>query len=81
MCLPLPSSDWSALRPLVPKPQMTTWSCNFLLQTRRFTFARVADARNSSVVPTSRIRNSTRSGVTTKVVSSRALSETGTMSP
>jgi hypothetical protein len=33
------------------------------------------------VVPTSRMRNSTRAGVTTIVVTSRARSVTGVMSP
>jgi len=41
----------------------------------------VRAARISNVVPTSRIRNSTRVGVMMSVVSSRALSDTGVMSP
>ncbi len=43
--------------------------------------SRVRSARSSIVVPTSRMRNSTRSGVTINVVMRRAVSLSGRTSP
>ena len=70
-----------AARPLVPKPQTMVWPFKVLLQIRSRHAIRVRSASTSSVVPTRMIRNSTRAGVTSSEVVSRALSVTGVMSP
>ena len=71
----------AALRPLTPYPTITVWSRKFFLQrlSRNWWRPRVVSA--SSVVPTRTIRNSTRSGVMKTMLTSRAVSLNGVMSP
>ena len=79
--MPLPSSVLTAARPLVPYPQTIVWSCKFLLHLATRIAWRLRSASISKVVPTSRIKNRIRAGVTRIVVASRASSETGRTSP
>jgi hypothetical protein len=79
--IPLPTSTSTAVWPLVPKPQMITWSFKRRLQNRSLIAWRDRSASSSTVVPTSSMRNRIRAGVTRSVVARRAPSLTGTTSP
>jgi len=62
-------------------PTTTTWSRTFDLQRWILNDCRERSVSTSTVVPISTIRNSTRSGVMTRMLTSLAASVTGTMSP
>ena len=78
---PVAQTVWIAERPFVPKPTTTVCSRKAALQRFSRHSSRVRSVRTSSVVPTRMIRNSTRSGVITKMLVNRAASLTGVMSP
>ena len=71
----------TAARPFVPNPMTMVWSFKPLLQIRSRKAVRVRSASTSMVVPTRMIRNRIRAGVISTVVTSRASSVTGVMSP
>ena len=71
----------TAARPFVPNPMTMVWSCKPFLQIRSRNAVRVRSASTSMVVPMRMIRNRILAGVISRVVTSRASSVTGVMSP
>ena len=71
----------NALRPFTPNPTTTVWSCTVCLQRLMRNSSLLRCVRTSTVVPTSVMRKTKRSGVMMRTLASRACSVTGTMSP
>ena len=79
--VPCSTSALNALRPLTPNPTTTVWSCTVCLQRLVRNSSRLRCVSTSTVVPTSVMRKTKRSGVMTRMLASRACSVAGTMSP
>ena len=74
-------SSRTALRPFVPKPTTTMWLSNAFLQRCSWNASRERCVSTWIVVPTSTRTKSSRIGVTSRALTSRALCVTGVMSP
>ncbi len=79
--IPCSLSADTAERPFMPYPTTTVCLFTCLLQRAYRNCCRLRSVSASIVVPTSTIRNKKRSGVMMKMLTTRALSVTGVMSP